>query len=110
MDWLRRQLRKGMNVRTYVLVGVLAGILIWMQSLDAKQKAIRTRAYAASPAAGLPAAALPAVPGARRAMLAAVSSGWGGDPFAQRFSAAGDEGTARAAQRVPARGGGETRG
>src|SRR5512134_1501322 len=110
MSWLGGQIRKGMNVRTYVLVGVLAGILIWMQSIDARQRAIRARALASPPGAGQPAPALPVAAGARKAMLAAVSPGWGADPFARRFSAAGEDWTARAAPRGQARGGGEARG
>ena len=100
MDWLRHQLRRGMNIRTYVLVGVLLAVLFWIQSLDSKQKTIRAKARGAVPAP------VPAVPAssARRAVTASVSPGWGLDPFARRFSAAG-EATARAAPRGPSQGG-----
>ncbi|HEY7726959.1 MAG TPA: hypothetical protein VID50_00730 [Candidatus Eisenbacteria bacterium] len=106
MEWLIRQLRQGANPRTYVLVGLLAAVLVWIHSVDERQKELRGRAQAASaPAAAV--AAVPA-PGARRAAFEAVGPGWGRDPFERRFSAAGDEGTARAAQRTPGRSAGST--
>ena len=34
MQWLRKQIREGMNTRTYALVGVLLAMLLWIYSLD----------------------------------------------------------------------------
>jgi hypothetical protein len=98
VDWVLRQLKKGMNPRTFILLGLLVAVLIWIQSLEARQKALR----ASGDAAAVPAAAVAAAPAARarRAAPDAVNPGWGEDPFARRFSAAGDEGTARAVQRT----------
>ena len=88
MDWLRDQLRKGMNVRTYALVGVLVGVFVWIQSLDSKQRAIRVTARAdAAGAPPAPAMAATAAASGRKAVHASVSPGWGLDPFARRFSA-----------------------
>lgn len=96
MAWWREQLRLGMNPRTYVLVGLLALMLLWIQSLDRKAKGLRAQGRAATTAASAaPAPAVP-VPAARRAVVASITPGWGGDPFARRFSASGDEGPALA--------------
>lgn len=98
MNWILRQLRKGLNPRTYVLLGLLLAVLLWIQALDARQNALRAKVGAG----GAPAAAIAAVPAtaARRAKVEAVSPGWGENPFARRFSAADDGGTARAASRT----------
>ena len=84
MDWFRDQMKKGMNPRTYVLVGFLILVLVWIQSLDAKRREIRARTpsvtLAPAPAAPLP--ARPAERGDARASLTPV--GWGRDPFERR--------------------------
>lgn len=98
MDRLLSQLRKGMNPRTYVLVGLLIAVLLWIQSLDAREKALRARASAAR-AGAVPAAAVAAVP-VRRAQVDAVSPDWGEDPFARRVSVAGGRGAASAPRRT----------
>jgi hypothetical protein len=98
VDWLLRQVRKGLNPRTYVLLGLLLAVLLWIHALDARQKGLRAKAAAApAPPPAVPAVAASAAP---RANPEAVSPGWGADPFARRFSAAGDRGSARAPQRA----------
>lgn len=97
MEWFLAQLRKGLNPRTYVLLGLLVAVLLWIQALDARQKALRAKAAAGpAPPAAVPAVAASATP---RANPEAVRPGWGADPFARRFSAAGDRVTARAPRR-----------
>ena len=84
MDWFRDQMKKGMNPRSYVLVGFLVLVLIWIQSLDRKQKAIRARTPAVTAA---PAAAVPVptrIPDRGEMRAAATPPGWGEDPFERR--------------------------
>ncbi len=84
MDWFRDQVKKGMNVRTYVLVGFLIAVLVWIHSLDEKRRDLRARIPAVS-IAPAPAAPLPAKPAERGGKRAeATPAGWGSDPFERR--------------------------
>jgi hypothetical protein len=90
MDWFRDQMKKGMNPRTYVLVAFLVAVLVWIQSIDVKQKSLRARNAAVGSA---PAAAAPA-PADRRGsevLLASTPAGWGRDPFERRVGDSGEE-------------------
>jgi len=93
MEWLRRELRKGMNARTYLLVACLALTLLWIQSLDGRGRAKRARgiphAAPTAAAAMIPLAATPEVSGPAGAEGAATLVGWGHDPFGPRFTEAG---------------------
>jgi len=84
MNWFRDQMKKGLNVRTYALLGFLVAMLIWIHSLDQKRKALRAAmpvvAVAAAPAAPTP-ARLADHGGARASM---TPEGWGSDPFERR--------------------------
>lgn len=84
MDWFRDQMKKGMNVRTYVLVAFLVATLVWIRSLDQKRREMRARipavTIASAPAAPLPARL--AERGGKRAEATPV--GWGSDPFERR--------------------------
>ena len=85
MDWFRDQMKRGMNPRTYVLVAFLVGVLLWIQVLDQKQKALRAK----NPAVTLaPAPAIPAVRHEERdaAHASMTPPGWGGDPFQRRLA------------------------
>jgi hypothetical protein len=83
MDWFRDQVKKGLNVRTYVLLGFLVAMLFWVHSLDQKRKALRARtAVVAVAPAPLPAAARPAEHGGVHASM--TPAGWGSDPFERR--------------------------
>jgi len=84
MDWFRDQMKKGMNPRTYLLVGFLVAMLLWIHSLDTKQRALRAKAAAITmtPAPAVPAAArLEERTGPRAAQ---TPMGWGSDPFERR--------------------------
>ena len=85
MGWLRDQVKKGLNPRTYVLVGFLILVLLWIQSLNAKQKAVRARAAASVAAQAVPPP--PARPAASKARPSGAMAGavvWGRDPFERR--------------------------
>ncbi len=84
MDWFRDQVKKGMNPRTYLLLGFLVAVLLWIQSLDAKQRALRAKAAAVTmtPVPATPAAARLAEAPGRRAEQ--TPAGWGSDPFERR--------------------------
>jgi hypothetical protein len=99
MDWLREQVKRGMNPRTYVLVAFLVATLAWIHSLDEKQRALRARATAAGSPAPAPATAIAA--GEKHGPSTPTAAGWGRDPFANRFGTvpAGAGGAARSAQR-----------
>ena len=90
MDWFRDQMKRGMNPRTYVLMGFLVGVLVWIHALDQKQKALR----ASRPAATL--APAPAIASADRqeerdtAHASMTPPGWGGDPFQRRVADMGE--------------------
>ena len=102
MDW-RDQMKKGMNPRTYVLVGFLVLVLVWIQSLDAKKKAIRAAMPAVSiaPAPAVPLTARIGEQGAMRASATPV--GWGQDPFERRvFDGKESAGAARPVARTGA--------
>jgi hypothetical protein len=86
MSWLREQAKKGMNLRTYALVGLLVASLIYVQSLDQKQKLARARARAASAA---PAAAVAAAPVLKLSPSTPTEPGWGRDPFERLFGIGG---------------------
>ena len=84
MDWFRDQMKKGMNPRTYVLVGFLILVLVWIQSLDRKRKEIRARTPVVT-IAPAPAVALPGKPAERgETRASATPVGWGMDPFERR--------------------------
>lgn len=106
MEWLPRQLRTWIKPGTLVLLVGLAVSLPWIQSRVERREALPPK-----PAAAPPAAVAAPAPAVRRAQLDAVGAGWGEDPFARRFSAAGEEGKPRVAPpsrkeggRVPAPG------
>lgn len=96
MDWFRDQMKKGMNPRTYVLVGFLVMVLVWIQSLDQKRREIRARTPAVT-LAPAPAAPMPAKIAARDdARASATPAGWGQDPFERRvFGGKEPEGAVR---------------
>jgi len=102
MDWFRDQMKKGMNPRTYVLVGFLVLVLVWIQSLDQKRRAIRARTPAVSIAPAPAAPLMPAkvaVQGDARASV--TPPGWGQDPFERRvFDGKESEGAARPVSRT----------
>jgi len=102
MDWFRDQMKKGMNPRTYVLVGILVVALVWIQSLDQKRREIRARTPAVT-LAPAPAAPMPAKVAARDdARASATPPGWGPDPFERRvFEGKESEGAARPVTRGP---------
>jgi hypothetical protein len=84
MDWFQDQMKKGMNPRTYVLVGFLVLVLLWIQSLDAKRRELRAKMPSVT-LAPAPAAALPARPAEHGDLRAsATPAGWGPDPFERR--------------------------
>jgi len=84
MDWFRDQMKKGMNPRTYVLVGFLVLVLVWIQSLDQKRRDLRARtpAVTVAPAPAMPMPVKLAAQGDARAE--ATPAGWGEDPFERR--------------------------
>ena len=98
MEWLREQVKRGMNPRTYVLGAFLLATLLWIRSLDERQQALRAKASAAGSTPPAQAVAVDA-----RGNLDAstpTEAGWGRDPFANRFGVAvGSGGAARPAQR-----------
>jgi hypothetical protein len=83
MDWFRDQVKKGLNVRTYVLVGFLVGVLFWIHALDVKQRALRAKNPVATLAPTVPSVPRLAEGGAQAAM---TPPGWGIDPFQKRVS------------------------
>jgi len=108
MQWLEKQIREGMNTRTYALVGTLLLLLLWIHSLDEKTRAMRARA-ASSGRAPAP-AVLAAGPGPGSSRVGPVTPtppGWGSDPFDRRFRLGGDpDRTAPAAGRGASAGSG----
>ncbi len=82
MQWLRKQIREGMNTRTYALVGVLLAMLLWIYSLDEKTRALRSGSAAGR---GAPAPAMLATASERGNAVTPTPPGWGGDPFDRRF-------------------------
>ncbi|MGE5175137.1 MAG: hypothetical protein ACM3JJ_02075 [Hyphomicrobiales bacterium] len=101
-EWLKEQAKRGMNARTYVLLGILAVTFVWIQSLDARTEALRQKARAASEAtAALPAAAARSDE-PKQGPSTPTADGWGRDPFDRRFGAGGDDAPApRHAPRTP---------
>ena len=98
MEWLREQVKRGMNPRTYILVTLLLAALAWIHSMDERQRALRAKASAAGSTAPVPAVAVAA--GAKHGPSTPTEAGWGRDPFANRFGVVpGSAGTARPAQR-----------
>jgi len=83
MNWLRDQVKKGMNFRTYALLAFLVVVLFWIHSLDVKRRAIRAAmpVLAVAPPA-VPAPVRPADHGGARASM--TPAGWGSDPFERR--------------------------
>jgi len=101
MDWFQDQMKKGMNPRTYVLVGFLVVALVWIQSMEAKKKAIRASmpAMTVAPAQALPAPAKLEDQGPMRASPTPL--GWGEDPFERRvFNGKETSGAARPVART----------
>jgi len=101
MDWFQDQMKKGMNPRTYVLVGFLVVALVWIQSMEAKKKAIRASmpAMTVAPAQALPAPAKLEDQGSMRASPTPL--GWGEDPFERRvFNGKETSGAARPVART----------
>jgi len=88
MDWIRKQLKAALNPRMFVLLGILVVVLVWIRSLDVKQRAIRARATAS--ALRPPPPAQVALAKAPDAAVSATPPGWGSDPFARRSSDAGE--------------------
>lgn len=107
MQWLEKQIREGMNTRTYALVGALGILLLWIHSLDQQTRAYRTRAAATGGATPAP-AALAVAPSRRAEAATPTPHGWGSDPFDRRFRLGrGPDENAGAAPRVgPATGAG----
>jgi hypothetical protein len=83
MQWLEKQIREGMNARTYALVGLLLAVLVWIWSLDDKTRSLRSRAAAAAGPA--PAVAALATGSERPGPASPTPPGWGDDPFDRRF-------------------------
>ncbi|HEU4335394.1 MAG TPA: hypothetical protein VFT32_12940 [Candidatus Eisenbacteria bacterium] len=82
MERLRRGMREGMNVRTYVLAGLLVVLLIGVYSVDGRGRPPGPRpADSGAPhaVASLPAAA------ERSAPATPTPPGWGADPFQRAF-------------------------
>src|SRR5690349_2429054 len=84
MQWLEKQIREGMNTRTYVLVGALLAVLLWIHSVDEKTRSLRARAATAG-AAGAPAPAVLAAASGRSGAVTPTPPGWGSDPFDRRY-------------------------
>lgn len=84
MDWIRDQVKKGMNVRTYVMLGFLVAMLVWIHSLDVKRRELRakTSAITIAPAPAVPSPARLAERSGERSV--ATPAGWGSDPFERR--------------------------
>jgi len=98
MDWLREQVKRGMNPRSYVLVAFLVATLMWIHSLDEKQRALRAKAAAAGSHAPAPATAIAGAE--KHGPSTPTEAGWGRDPFANRFGTVpAGAGAARSAQR-----------
>lgn len=98
MDWLREQVKRGMNLRTYVLVAFLVATLAWIHSLDERQRALRAKAATSGPAMPAPATAVAA--GEKHGPSTPTEAGWGRDPFANRFGVVtAGSGPARTVQR-----------
>jgi hypothetical protein len=87
MQWWTKQIREGMNARSYLLVGVLVVVLLWIYSLDEKTRRLRARGAAGAAA---PAASVIAAPTARAAAATPTPPGWGEDPFQRRFRVGGE--------------------
>jgi hypothetical protein len=76
-------LRRGWNPRATVLLAALVLTLLWVHSLDVRQRAMRARSSAAAvPSAYAPAAS----PGDTTKTYAPEA--WGHDPFEPRFGEA----------------------
>ncbi|HEY2924504.1 MAG TPA: hypothetical protein VGJ98_06010 [Candidatus Eisenbacteria bacterium] len=102
MDWFRDQVKKGLNPRTLVLLGALAGVLVWIHSLDVKQRELRAKTPAVTIVPlPLPSPARLAERGDGRAV--ATPPGWGSDPFERRvLDGKGSAGSARSIPRIAA--------
>jgi hypothetical protein len=98
MEWLREQVKRGMNPRTYVLVAFLVATLAWIHSLDERQRALRAKTGAAG---SQPPPAVAATAPGKHGASTPTDTGWARDPFANRFGAAPAEmgRAARPAQR-----------
>jgi len=94
-SWFRDQVRQGMNVRSYVLLAVLVGMLAWIHSLDVKERELRARRYPALAAVPAPAVAAPRAP--KNAAASLTPPGWGADPFATRVMEDAGEDTGKGA-------------
>ena len=87
MQWLEKQIREGMNTRTYALVGTLLVVLLWIHSLDEQTRALKARARASGGAP--PPAVLAVSPSGRGQAATPTPPGWGEDPFERRFRLGG---------------------
>jgi hypothetical protein len=85
-DW-REQVRRGLNLRTYLLLAILVGTIVWVQSLDGRARAMRARsaAVASAPADPIPS---PVVTTGSGGAEPAEQQSWGRDPFDPKFSGA----------------------
>jgi hypothetical protein len=92
MQWWSKQWREGMNPRTYLLVGVLAVVLVWIYSLDEKTRTLRAHGRGGS----APAPSVAVLPASASRVVAATPTppGWGEDPFQRRFRIGGEPATA----------------
>ncbi len=91
MQWLEKQIREGMNARTYALVGLLLAVLVWIWSLDDKSRSLRSRA--ATSAGSAPPVAVLASFTERGGPASPTPPGWGDDPFDRRFRPGRESGT-----------------
>lgn len=101
MDWFRDQMKKGMNPRTWVLMGFLVGVLFWVHALDQKQKALRAKRPAVTLAPATAIASLDRREKRDTAHASMTPPGWGSDPFQRRVADTRESpGTVRALARV----------
>jgi hypothetical protein len=84
MDWFRDQVKKGLNLRTYVLLGFLVAMLFWIHSLDQKRQAMRAQSAAVTVAPAPPPPAPARLAGRGGAAASMTPAGWGSDPFERR--------------------------
>jgi hypothetical protein len=82
MNWVLEQAKRGMNARTYVLLGLLAVTLVYVQSLDEQQKRARERSRVAG---GTPPPVAVAAVAPKTGITTPTEPGWGRDPFERGF-------------------------
>lgn len=101
MQWWSKQMREGMNRRTYALVGVLVVVLVWIYSLDEKTRHLRSQGRGGTASAPVVAVLPAAFP--RMAAATPTPPGWGEDPFQRRFHIGGEPAIATRTSRGGAR-------